>query len=136
MRCLGPSSDSRRRVGPSGSVERGSREAPLQAVAFGAKRHVEWSGTGISSHEAHEETKTRAPGCRRHRGQLGRHLRRPSGNPGRVTPVNGYRRWSMAAVRREADYAAGLARRAMRSAPQPPGTWAGPYPSRPSSASW
>jgi hypothetical protein len=101
-------------------LERGDQAAQLQATVFANKRHVEWAGDGLllagpadEDGEADLVDATEA--------NLGGTYADPPALPGRVAPVNGYRRWSMAAVRREVDFA--QARAADPDALRPPAPW-------------
>ena len=88
--------------------ERGTVAAPLQAAVFANKRHAEWTGDGaLLMGEADDEEAELVDATE---ASLGGTYADPPALRGRVAPVNGYRRWSMAAVRREVSYAQGLAR--------------------------
>jgi hypothetical protein len=87
---------------PVWDTKRGAPETPLQAVVFGAKRHVEFIGDHLLDAldvpvdpETFDATEA----------NLGGTYADPPAMRGRVAVPDGYRRWSMAAVRREADLA-------------------------------
>jgi len=101
-------------------LDRGEEAAPLQATVFGNKRHVEWSGDGfLLTGPGEEEDDAELVDATE--ANLGGTYADPPALAGRVGPVSGYRRWSMAAVRREVDYA--KARMADLDALRPPAPW-------------
>ena len=103
---------------PVWKQERGDEDAPLQALVFGNKRHVEWAGEGLLlPNEAEDEEPELLDATE---ANLGGTYADPPGMRGRVAAVNGYRHWSMAAVRREADHAKAGGR---PDALRPPAPW-------------
>ncbi|MGC8628575.1 MAG: hypothetical protein ACP5VR_13700, partial [Acidimicrobiales bacterium] len=99
--------------------ERGTQKAPLRAVVFANKRHAEWTGDGALVVGEADEEEAELVGATE--ANLGGTYADPPSLRGRVAPVNGYRRWSMAAVRREVGYAQVLAR--SPEALRPPAPW-------------
>lgn len=98
--------------------DRGEPTAPLRAVVFANKRHAEWTGDGLLLGEEGDEEAELVDATE---ASLGGTYADPPTLQGRVAPVNGYRRWSMAAVRREVDHAQALAR--SPDALRPPPAW-------------
>lgn len=98
------------------AVDRGSDAAPLRAVVYGSKRHAEWTGEGLAAGRLEDATET----------GLGGTYADPAGMPGRVVALDGFRRWSMAAVRREVDYALARADDPDAVRPAGPAPWDDP----------
>jgi hypothetical protein len=92
---------------PVWKVDVGTAADPLQAVVFGAKRHAEWAGDEVLTHDT-DAVEPGAWDATEH--GLGGTFVDPPDLRGRVQPVDGYRRWSMRAVRTEVALAVERAR--------------------------
>jgi hypothetical protein len=80
---------------PVWKVEHGAIGNPLRAVVFGPKRHAEFTLDPSGRADLVDATEA----------QLGGTYCDPAAMPGRAAALDGYRAWSMAAVRREVDLA-------------------------------
>jgi hypothetical protein len=87
---------------PVWETKRGTIETPLQALVFGPKRHVESIGDGLLDAL---DTEVDPENFDATEANLGGTYADPPALRGRVAVPDGYRRWSMAVVRREADLA-------------------------------
>jgi hypothetical protein len=92
---------------PVWKLARGKPAVPLQAVVFGPKRHAEWSGDDVLVHDS-DSVEPGSWDATEH--GLGGTFVDPPAMRGRVQPVDGYRRWSMTAVRTEVALAVQRAR--------------------------
>jgi hypothetical protein len=80
---------------PVWKIDREKDGAPLRVVIFGAKRHAAFTEREAGDPDLVDATEL----------GLGGTYVDPAGMRGRVAPIDGYRQWSMAAVRREVDFA-------------------------------
>jgi hypothetical protein len=92
---------------PVWKVELGSADASLQGVVFGAKRHAEWAGEEVLVRGG-DAVEAGSWDATEH--GLGGTYVDPPALRGRVQPVDGYREWSMRAVRTEVALAVERAR--------------------------
>jgi hypothetical protein len=108
---------------PVWETKRGTVETPLQSVVFGPKRHVEFIGDGLLDAL---DTDVDPENFDATEANLGGTYADPPALRGRVAVPDGYRRWSMAVVRREADLALARATDPDALRPSGPAVWDDP----------